>query len=127
TFLPENQRAIALPDGSITSSFLETFGRPSRDTGLESERNNRLTAGQALHLLNSNHIRDKLKRCEGIRDLIRRTGGGYNAVHLLYLTILSRHATEGELTIGGPLCDSADGVQELAWALINTDEFLFRH
>ena len=43
TFIPEGQRSIALPDGSITSPFLEQFGRPSRDTGLESERSNRPT------------------------------------------------------------------------------------
>ena len=47
TFIPEDQRAIALADGSITSSFLEMFGRPPRDTGLESERNNQPTAGAA--------------------------------------------------------------------------------
>ena len=35
TFIPDNLRSIALPDGSITSGFLEQFGRPSRDTGLE--------------------------------------------------------------------------------------------
>ena len=28
TFIPENQRSIALPDGSISSAFLEEFGRP---------------------------------------------------------------------------------------------------
>ncbi len=27
TFIPETRRAIALPDGSISSSFLELFGR----------------------------------------------------------------------------------------------------
>ena len=127
TFLPETQRAIALPDGSITSSFLETFGRPARDTGLASERNNRLTASQALHLLNSNHIRDKFKRGAGFKKLVRRSGGRFETVDLLYLTILSRHATEGELTLGGQLCDSERGAQDLAWALINSDEFLFRH
>ena len=37
TFIPESQRSIELADGSISSSFLEMFGRPSRDTGLESE------------------------------------------------------------------------------------------
>ena len=53
---------IALPDGSITSSFLELFGRPPRDTGLESERNNRFTAAQRLHLLNSSHIQRKIEQ-----------------------------------------------------------------
>jgi Protein of unknown function (DUF1553)/Protein of unknown function (DUF1549) len=39
TFIPEGQRSISLPDGSISSAFLELFGRPPRDSGLEAERN----------------------------------------------------------------------------------------
>ncbi|MBN2448139.1 MAG: DUF1553 domain-containing protein, partial [Phycisphaerae bacterium] len=39
TYIPEHERTIMLADGSISSQFLEMFGRPSRDTGLESERN----------------------------------------------------------------------------------------
>jgi len=62
TFIPEKERSIALPDGSITSSFLEMFGRPPRDTGLESERNNLPTANQRLHLLNSSHIQRKIEQ-----------------------------------------------------------------
>ena len=62
TFLPEGHRSISLPDGSITSPFLEEFGRPPRDTGLESERNNRVTASQRLHMLNSTHIQRKLEQ-----------------------------------------------------------------
>ncbi len=38
TFIPEGVRGIALPDGSITSSILELFGRPPRDTGYQFER-----------------------------------------------------------------------------------------
>jgi hypothetical protein len=41
TYIPGEMRSIALPDGSISSAFLEMFGRSTRDTGLESERNNR--------------------------------------------------------------------------------------
>ena len=62
TFMPDNQRSIALADGSISSSFLELYGRPSRDTGLESERNNRPTAAQRLHLLNSSHMQRKIEQ-----------------------------------------------------------------
>ena len=51
TFINQGQRSISLPDGSITSSFLELFGRPPRDTGLGAERNNRPSADQSLHLL----------------------------------------------------------------------------
>ena len=71
TFIPEGQRSIALPDGSITSSFLEQFGRPSRDTGLESERSNRPTADQRLHLLNSSHIQRKIETSAKLQALIQ--------------------------------------------------------
>ena len=60
TFIPNDQRTIMLGDGSITSAFLEMFGRPPRDTGLELERSNDPTASQKLHLLNSSHIRNKI-------------------------------------------------------------------
>lgn len=127
TFLPDHQRAISLPDGSITSSFLELFGRPSRDTGMVSERNNRLTASQALHLLNSNHIGNKLTRGPGINELIEQGRDSWDTAELVYLAILSRRPTESELNIAGQLCDDPSGTRQLAWALINSDEFLFQH
>ena len=71
TFMPEDQRSIALADGSITSSFLEMFGRPPRDTGLESERNNRPTAAQRLHLLNSSHIQRKIEQSPKLQALLQ--------------------------------------------------------
>ncbi|MFO0969824.1 MAG: DUF1553 domain-containing protein [Gemmataceae bacterium] len=70
TFLPHGHRAISLPDASITSPFLEMFGRPSRDTGLESERDNKFTAAQRLHLLNSAHIQKKIEKGPGLSGLL---------------------------------------------------------
>lgn len=113
TFIPETRRAIALPDGSISSSFLELFGRPPRDSGLESERNNHVTAAQRLHLLNSSHIRNKLRDGPGIKKLRQEGDSREN----LYLAILSRFPGEGEWASG----------DDLAWILINSTEFLFRH
>ncbi len=122
TFLPDGQRAVTLPDGSITSNFLELFGRPSRDTGLESDRNNHLSSGQALHLLNSNHIRDKIKRGTGIKKLLTRSDN----VEMLYLAILSRRPTDEEVRMLYDVGTYGPGL-DVAWALINSDEFLFRH
>jgi hypothetical protein len=115
TFIPETHRAVALPDGSISSSFLELFGRPPRDTGMLSERAGGMTAGQRLHMLNSSHIRNKLRNGSGIKDLMSKGDSREN----LYLAILSRFPTDADW--GG-----GDGNQ-LAWTLINTTEFLFRH
>jgi hypothetical protein len=133
TFIPEEHRSIALPDGSITSSFLEMFGRPPRDTGLESERNNNPTAAQRLHLLNSSHIRDKFEKSKKLRSLMRFTRGSpRGAVTGLYLAILSRFPTEKELSALQKYAQSEEtkgpkALTDLAWALINSAEFLYRH
>jgi hypothetical protein len=131
TFIPEEQRTIALPDGSITSSFLELFGRPPRDSGMQSERNNRTTAAQRLHLLNSTHIRRKIEQCSQFQALARPTVQPHQVADELYLTILSRFPTDAEFDIVRSLVDSAGnrqrGVKDVAWALINSAEFLHRH
>jgi hypothetical protein len=132
TFIPENKHSIALPDGSISSAFLEMFGRPPRDTGLESERNNRPTAEQRLHLLNSSHIQRKLEQSPKIKYLLSTRANPRDLVTGLYLAILSRFPTEDELQVA-TTCYSAGGTDlrpttlDMAWALINSGEFLFRH
>lgn len=130
TFIPEDQRSIALPDGSITSPFLELFGRPSRDTGLESERNNRPTAGQELHLLNSSHIQKKIEQSRLVQYVMQTKGGPREMISGVYLVILSRYPTEQELSLvaaqpGGS--KGRDAAVDLTWALVNSAEFLYRH
>jgi hypothetical protein len=132
TFLPDDQRAIALPDGSIGSAFLKMFGRPPRDTGLESERNNFPTAEQRLHLLNSSHIQRKIQQSAKLRALMQPGGKPRDPVDRVYLTILSRYPTDDELRTVGAYFQSVSGnkwsaVVDLAWALINSAEFLYRH
>jgi hypothetical protein len=132
TFIPEDQRSIALPDGSITSSFLEMFGRPSRDTGLETERNNRLTATQRLHLLNSTQIQRKLEQGPKLQPLLRARGAPAEIADGLYFAILSRPPTAAERTLVSSYltANQANGrtaALDVAWALINSTEFLYRH
>ncbi len=132
TYIPQETRSIALPDGSITSSFLDMFGRPSRDTGLESERNNRPTADQRLHLLNSSHIQQKLEQGPKLRALIQTKGPRGQIVNRLYLTILSRSPTDQELASVESYSQSCQAkgpqvLQDVAWTLINSPEFLYRH
>ena len=94
TFLPENTRAIALADGSITSPFLVTFGRPPRDTGLESERSHTPTAAERLHLLNSSHVQKKVEQSPILQMVINR-GDLRQAVTQLYVDDPLAHADGG--------------------------------
>lgn len=130
TFIPEDARSIALPDGSITSAFLENFGRPPRDTGTEAERNNRITAAQRLHLLNSTHIQRKIEQGPKLQAILRTPGGPRAVIDNLYLTILSRWPTDEERAA---VLEHAQGRDprttaiDLTWALLNSTEFLYRH
>jgi hypothetical protein len=131
TYIPQDQRSIALADASVTSSFLELFGRSSRDTGMELERNNRPTASQRLHLLNSSHVQRKLEQSTKLQALLQSKPSTRGMAESLYLTILSRYPTEEELKVlSGYSATRMDNRRiglDIAWALINTAEFQCRH
>jgi hypothetical protein len=132
TFIPESQRSIALADGSITSSLLEMFGRPPRDTGMALERNNDPSPAQRLHFLNSSHVQRKLQRGPKIQRVIQSNRSEKEIAKQLYLTILSRFPTERELKIvmeysQSDVVTGREFLEDLAWALINSAEFLHRH
>lgn len=134
TYIPGAQRTITLSDGSITSSFLETFGRPARDTGLESERNNGVTTSQRLYLLNSSDVQKGITRGGGRLSTKRAPGRGgpMQAVRQIYLQVLSRFPTEAEMTVIQRYLKDGnakpkEAQEDVTWALINSKEFLYRH
>lgn len=130
TFIPQEQRSISLPDGSIGSAFLELFGRSPRDTGLESERNNKPTAGQRLYLLNSTHVQKKLESRGPLQAIMSSKKPAREMLTDVYLTILSRYPTQQELAAVAKYTQAnkpREAMVDLAWALINSSEFLYRH
>jgi len=130
TYMPEGTRAISLPDGSISSAFLEQFGKPARDTGLASERNNSPTDAQRLHMLNSSHIQKKIQQGPGLLDLMRNAKSEDGLIDSLYLTILSRTPAAEERTLARQRLQSGgkrDAATDLVWAMMNSSEFLYRH
>ena len=132
TFIPANKPAIALPDGSITSSFLELFGRPARATGMENERVNKPLPPQRMHLLNSSHIQRKLEDGPMLKALLNPNRKQPEIIEELYLTFLSRFPTPSEAArvesyIKTGVVKGREAGLDLAWALINSDEFMYRH
>ncbi len=131
TFIPEEHRSIELADGSITSSFLEMFGRPTRDAGYESERNQQVSVMQRLHLLNSTHIQRKLNLGPALKDLYRTAINPEQFAQRVYLTVLSRYPSADEVQKIKSYVSKQKvrqtAFQDVVWALVNSSEFLYRH
>lgn len=135
SFLPPSRRTVCIEDGSISNGFLTLFGRPTRDTGLPSERGNDVTAKQRLYLFNSGRLArqiDSLVKAGGKKTDGGKAPGFQERIEDLYWRIFSRAPTAREI---GFFKDerkkrgkrgAADIPRELAWCLVNTKEFLFR-
>ncbi|MEE9368206.1 MAG: DUF1553 domain-containing protein [Pontiella sp.] len=143
TFIPEKLRAIKLSDGSITSPFLDLYGRPPRDTGYASERNNIPSPSQKLHLLNSTHIQKKITSNKALLGMYYKKSKEKKkptqawlppeeAIEGMYLAILSRYPSAKETNdalayIRESGLGRYDASVDLVWALFNTKEFIFKH
>jgi len=138
TYIPKDKPAVAIADGSITSPFLALFGRSARATGMENERDNKPVPAQALHMLNSSHIQRKIEQGPKLAALFESGRKQSEIVDELYLTILSRFPTAEERKIaeeyrapGAARRSTRSRPREewidIAWALINSPEFMYRH
>jgi hypothetical protein len=123
-------RAIMLPDESFPSYFLDVFGRPQRISACECERIAEANLAQALHLLNSAEIQNKLSRGNGRADqLAKDPRTDAEKVEELFLWAFARRPSEAQLQVALENIQRNASNKRLAyenilWALINTKEFI---
>lgn len=133
TYIPASARSVNLADASITSSFLEMFGRSQRDSGFVMERNNKISDAQRLHLLNSSQVQGKIEKSWRLKNLLQgNRGNPSKVVRAVWLAVLSRPPLPEEeseaLAHGFENKQGAkQAVDDLVWALVNSKEFLYRH
>jgi hypothetical protein len=133
------RRALQLPDAAVDSYFLTAFGRPSRVTAADSERQQEPSITQALHVINGDTINRKLAAPAGLITSLAASGADNKTVlERLYLSALSRMPSEQEVrTLSRAMDDamSADAarpaaarrrvLEDVAWAILTGKEFLF--
>jgi hypothetical protein len=131
--VPSGHRAIQLWDSRTSHYFLKLFGRPTRASACECERNGEPSVGQVLHLLNGPEITQKLSNPRGaIARLVAHTSDNNQLADDIYLTFFSRYPSEQEKELAGKYLrgsssDRQAAAEDLAWSMLNSLEFVFNH
>jgi Protein of unknown function (DUF1553)/Protein of unknown function (DUF1549) len=129
---PVGTPAVALPDGELKHPFLEAFGRPARAMACECERGAEPTFGQALHLVASPVVQEKVSSASGrVAKLIASGTPDAEVIDELFLATLSRLPSAKEkATLVQRLQQKPDQrrrtAEDVMWALLNHREFLFQ-
>lgn len=130
---PVGMRAAQWAPLNTRSRFLETFGRPNRRaTACTCERAMETTLPQSLLLMNGETVETKLRDPQGaVQRIISGDGPDAAKIDALYLRLLARHPTPAEIHTAEMYLAGTNARGEafidLAWALLNSQEFLFNH
>ncbi len=131
--LPPNSRAVQTWNHKLDSDFLDAFGRPNASQECPCERERKPSVVQALHLMNSNSLQSKLTSSEGrIHKLVKSDLPEPKLVNEIYLATYNRLPSSAELQTAlrfyaTPGATRQTASEDLAWALINSAEFVFNH
>lgn len=129
--MPDDYRPIQVPDPHVgKGGFLDLFGRPQREEPCECERRSEVSLPHALNLLNGPILANAISDPDGrIAKLILEGKSQEQVVEDLYLATLSRSPTpkEHDLVLGhlASAESQAKGAQDVLWALLNSNGFLF--
>lgn len=109
--------------------FIRTFGT---DDGSETTSFDG-TIPQALTMMNGELIREavSIKPGSHLHELLTGRGNDVQKIQRLYLTVLTRVPTKGEMVAMqkhyGEYSEPIEFYQDLFWALLNSNEFIFNH
>jgi hypothetical protein len=130
--LPPGTRAVQIPDSRTGSYLLEVFGRPKREILCACERDPQPNLSQMLNLINGSDLNSRIAASDGrVAKAIAAKLTDGQIVSDLYLATLSREPTLKEYMLATKLVgkskDRKAALEDLLWALLNSQEFIFNH
>lgn len=127
---PAGARAVQLIDSQVPSFELDVFGRCPREMSCENTTRFGGGISQALHLVNSSNIEEKLRNGVVNRLLIEFSSTG-EMIEELYLGAFSRYPTSDERSFCAQTLartnDKRAALEDLLWVMINSREFAYVH
>jgi len=129
--LPLGARAVQIADGNVSTYFLTTFGRATRDTVCSCEVKLEPTLSQSLHLLNGDATTSRILNGNLIGRRLAEKKEPRQIIEELYVRGLSRKPTPAEtdklMKLVDAEADKNKALVDVFWAILNTREFMFNH
>ncbi|MGH7138546.1 MAG: DUF1549 domain-containing protein, partial [Pirellulales bacterium] len=130
--LPLGTKATQLPSPDVDNYFLKVFGQPARETACQCERSSDSNLSQALQMINGPLVHGKVRdENNRFRQLLKAGKTNEDIVTELYLAAFARKPSEHEMSIAtkhiAASGDQLRGLEDVCWALLNANEFLFQH
>ena len=124
---------MQLPDSLLISRFLDAFGRADRLQVCSCERTVDSSVTQALHLNNGVTLNDKLRDPKShVAMWVKEKVPDAEIVSRLYKLALTREPTAAEraklvalLAEAKTEAERREAVEDLVWAVLTSQEFLF--
>jgi hypothetical protein len=133
--MPPGSRAMQAWSFKIESPTMDAFSRPNSSSDCPCERDAKPSIVQALHLMNSRLLQEKLASTAGGARVQRLADSPLSPAEIvtdLYLACYSRLPTGDELKIA-TAAFTAEGanrrtaIEDVLWSLLNSAEFVFNH
>ncbi|MEW4567158.1 DUF1549 and DUF1553 domain-containing protein [Tautonia sp. JC769] len=129
--VPPGTRAVMLAGANTGPEFLDAFGKPDRLLTCECERSEETTLSQAFQLINGSSVRAILEDPDNrLGQLLDSHLSDEAILDELYLASLCRFPAPEERKGALDYVSSAENRrrawEDLAWALVNSKEFLLR-
>ncbi len=129
--LPLGARAVQIADGGISTYFLSTFGRATRETVCSCEVKLEPTLSQSLHLLNGDSTTQRIQAGNVIGQRLAAKKTSAEILEEVYVRCLSRKPTAPEKArLEAALATEPDkkkALDDFFWAVLNSREFMFNH
>ena len=133
--MPPGSRAMQAWTYKIDSQTMDAFSRPNSSSDCPNERDAKPSIVQALHLMNSKLLQEKLAST-GARSRTQALIAGKltpeEIVTDIYLACYSRRPTDDELKIATATFSTEgatrrSATEDVLWSLMNSAEFVFNH
>ena len=131
TTIPSDVKAAEIAEASENSLLAAMFGRPDRATGQERERAADLGAFHVQFFVNSSEVEWSVSESPRIRRMLTAKKTDPEIVDEVFLAALSRFPKESEkrkfVEYLAQEKNRGQAVNDLFWAVLNTNEFLLNH